>query len=76
MNPVEKNLYFSSVDDSYNLFLKEHNQIYSIPFPTRNIVSLVFQASKYIPDDMYLSDFLEIPHLWIPTRVTEQFYFA
>ena len=25
MNPVEKNLYFSSVDDSYNLFLKENS---------------------------------------------------
>ena len=52
MNPVEKNLYFSSVDDSYNLFLKE-NSI------SKCSLAYIF-VGKYAEQNVQIMEFIKI----------------
>ena len=52
MNPVEKNLYFSSVDDSYNLFLKE-NSI------SKCSLAYIF-VGKYVEQNVQIMEFIKI----------------
>ena len=52
MNPVEKNLYFSSVDDSYNLFFF----FFSI---SKCSLAYIF-VGKYVEQNVQIMEFIKI----------------